>query len=98
LLWIGIEFGFAHRFDVIVAFAIGAGDVPDEGRVVVLGIGVKLALDGGESAEQEIAGIRECGSAAGRDAVLGEELEESGEEFVDVLGGSEFLFVGCEYI
>src|SRR5580693_7783062 len=78
-LWIGIEFGFADGFDVVVAFAIGSGDVPDEWRVVVLGIGVKFVCDGGESAQEEIAGVGENGAAARSDAVLRKELEESGE-------------------
>jgi hypothetical protein len=98
LVWTGIGFGVAWWFDVVVAFAVGAGDVPDEWRVVVLRIGVKLVLDGGQGAEQEIAGVGERGCAARSNAILCEELEESGEEFIDVGGGGEFFGAGSEDI
>jgi hypothetical protein len=56
-----------------------------------------LALDGGEGAEEEAAGVGQDGSAAGRDAVLGKEDEDLGEKLIDVGRGGEMFDVGHEF-
>jgi len=56
-----------------------------------LDAGVAVVIDGGESAEEEIADVGEDGSAAGRDVAGGEELVEVAEGVVDALGGLEAL-------
>jgi hypothetical protein len=52
--------------------------------------GMEFALDGGEGAQKQIAGIGHDGSAAGLDAVVGLEVKEAGEEVVAGDGGLEF--------
>jgi hypothetical protein len=51
---------------------------------------IEFMLDGGEGAEEEVAGIGHDGSAAGRDSVLSLEKEEASEEVID--GGRRFEF------
>jgi len=54
-------------------------------------------LDGGEGAEEEVAGIGHDGSAARGDAVLGLEEKEAGEKVIDGYGGAEFSETGDEF-
>jgi hypothetical protein len=54
-------------------------------------IGFLIGVDLRQGAEQEAADVGENGSAAGRDAVLGEKLIQVGEREVDALGGLESL-------
>jgi len=57
--------------------------------VVVLSVGVKLVLDGGESAEEQVARVSHDGGATRRDASLGLMKQEAGKEVVDGSGGLE---------
>jgi len=54
-------------------------------------------LDGGEGAEEEVAGIGHDGGAARGDAVLGLKKKEAGKEIVDGDGGTEFSETGDEF-
>ncbi len=54
-------------------------------------------LDGGEGAEEEVAGIGHDGSAARGDAVLGLKKKEAGKEIVDGDGGTELCETGDEF-
>jgi hypothetical protein len=56
-----------------------------------------LEFDGGECAEEEIAGVDQDGGAARGDAVLRDEGEKFGDEFIDVGGGGEFFEAGGEF-
>jgi len=56
-----------------------------------LGLEAVSTGDGGEGAEEEVAGISHDGGAAGSDLVAGLELIEFAERVVDVGGGEEFL-------
>jgi hypothetical protein len=60
--------------------------VHDDGDVVVVAI---LAVDGGKGTDMEAAEVGHDSGEARRDALLGEELLESGEKFVDFIGGLE---------
>jgi hypothetical protein len=51
--------------------------------------GMEFVLDGGGSAEYEVAGVGHDGGAAGGNAVFGLEVEEAGEEVADRDGGLE---------
>jgi hypothetical protein len=70
---------------VLVLGAIGAGAIHDDGDLVV---GV-FAVDGGEGAEMDAADVGHDSGEARRDALLGEELLEPGEKFVDFKRGLE---------
>ena len=71
---------------VLVLRAIGARGVHDDGDLVVLGV---FAVDGGESSAMQAADVGHDSGVARRDALLGEELLESGEKFVDFIRGLE---------
>jgi hypothetical protein len=58
--------------------------------------GVEFFFDGGEGAEEEVAGVSHDGGAARVDAIFGFEMEEAGEEVVDGDGGFEFSETGGE--
>jgi len=60
-------------------------------------IGAELVLDGGEGAEEQIAGVGHDGGAAGVDAVMRLEAKEAGEEIVDGDSGLEFGETGDEF-
>jgi hypothetical protein len=66
--------------------AFGTREVEDDllGLVVLR---IEFTVDGGESAEQEIADVREDGGAARGNAILGEQAKEIGEGSVDLRGG-----------
>ena len=62
---------------------------------------MEFVLDGGESAEEEIAGVGHDGGAAWVDLVSGLEFIEFAEGAVDNDGGAEFLGVadeGCSQV
>jgi hypothetical protein len=56
--------------------------------VVVVAVG--FLVDGGEGAEEQVAGVGHDSSTARSDAVVGLEKEESRKESVEVRGGGEF--------
>jgi hypothetical protein len=60
-------------------------------------LGMEFVLDGGEGAEEEVAGIGHDGSAARLDAVVCLEVKEAGEEVIDGDGGLEFRETGDEF-
>jgi hypothetical protein len=62
---------------------VGAGHVADDldGGVGIF-LGMELAIDGGEGAEQLVGDVGEYGGAAGGDFVLGEEEEQAREELL----------------
>jgi hypothetical protein len=68
--------------------AIGARHIDDDARFGVLR--VDFVPDGGEGAEEQVAGVGHDGGAARGDAVFGLEMKEAGEELVDGDGGLEF--------
>ncbi|HEV1993967.1 MAG TPA: hypothetical protein VGR03_06535 [Candidatus Acidoferrum sp.] len=59
----------------------------DAGRA---GLEVVFVVDGGEGAEEQVAGVGHDGGAARGDAVVGFEKEEPRKKTVDVRGGGEF--------
>ena len=63
---------------------------------LLLGLEAVVTRDGGEGAEEEVAGIGHDGGATGSDLVAGLELIEFAERVVDVRGGEEFLDVADE--
>jgi hypothetical protein len=69
--------------------APGAGEIA-EVDLDNLVLGMEFALDGGEGAEEEVAGIGHDGGAARWDAVFGLEMKEAGDELVDGDGGLKF--------
>jgi len=71
---------------MVWSVAAGAREIDDDLSLV----GAGFVLDGGESAEEEIANVGEDGGAACGDAVLGKKAEEIGEDLVEVRGGLEF--------
>ena len=60
----------------------------DLGLVPVFGM--EFAVDGGEGAEEQVAGVGHDGGAARGNAVFGLKVQEAGEELVDGDGGLEF--------
>jgi len=83
---------------IVAAREVMGVRVPAAGEVAAL-VGefpLVLELDGGECAEEEIAGVDQDGGAARGDAVLRDEGEEFGDEFVDIGGGGEFFEAGGE--
>jgi hypothetical protein len=70
----------------------GRGNIHDDGAVllVFLGWGMEFVFDGGEGAEEQVAGVGHDGGAAGRDAAFGLMKQEAGQEVVDGGGGFEF--------
>ena len=92
------DVGSGHGF--ILSVALGAGEVDDD-LGFVFEFGMEFVLDGGESAEEEIAGVGHDGGAAGVDLVPGLELIEFAEGTVDNDSGAEFLGVadeGCRQV
>jgi len=87
------DVGSGHGF--ILSVALGAGEVDDD-LGFVFEFGMEFVLDGGESAEEQIAGIGHDGGAAGVDLVPGLELIEFAEGAVDNDRGAEFLGVADE--
>jgi hypothetical protein len=63
--------------------ADGAGSVHDDRDLVV------FAVKDGEGTEMQAADVGHDSRETGRDALLGEKLLESGEKFVDFIGGLE---------
>ena len=59
--------------------------------------GMEFAFDGGEGAEEKIAGVGHDGGAARLDAVVCLEVKEAGEEVIDGDGGLEFGETGDEF-
>ena len=53
-------------------------------------IGMEFVLNGGEGAEEQVAGVSHAGGTARVDAVFGLEKKEAREELVDGDGGLEF--------
>lgn len=78
----------------IVAF--GAREIDDDllGLVVLLAV---LAAKGAMGMEQLVRDVRQNGGAAGRDAALGDEDEQPGEELLDVSGRLELRELGEEF-
>jgi hypothetical protein len=68
---------------------VGAREVDDH----LLGLVTNLLLDGGEGAEQEVAGVIHDGGAARGDLVVSLELIEFAERMIDVGRGAKFLDV-----
>jgi len=66
-----------------------AGDIArlKSGRA---GLGVVFVADGGEGAEQQVAGVGHDGGTARSDAVVGFEQEQPRKETVDIRGEGEF--------
>jgi hypothetical protein len=56
-------------------------------------LGMEFLFDGGEGAEEEIAGVGHDGGAAGVDLVPGLELIEFAQGAIDHHSGAEFLGV-----
>jgi len=48
-----------------------------------------LDFDGAVGVQEEVAGVSHDGGAARRDAILGQEAQEAGEELVHLSGGVE---------
>jgi hypothetical protein len=71
-----------------------AGKIDDDLLFVVLR--VEFFVDGGEGAEDEIAGVSHDGGVAWGDAVFGFEVQEAREEIIDGDGGLEFGETGGE--
>jgi hypothetical protein len=70
-------------------FAAGAGYVDDNlGAVIVR---FEFTINRGHAAQELRADVSKHGGAFGGDAVFREDLEESGEEEVDLLGGLEVV-------
>jgi len=78
----------------VVAF--GAREIDDDllGLVVLLAV---LAAKGALGMEQLVRDVRQNGGAAGRDAALGDEDEQPGEELLDVGGRLELRELGEEF-
>jgi hypothetical protein len=57
-----------------------------------------LAIHNYDAAEEQAGGVGQNGGAAGRDAVLSEKADDSGEQIVDLLGGSELGEVVTEEV
>ena len=80
--------GLRHRIKVVVLFAGGAAgprEVEDDPGVVF----GALAIHDHDAAEKQAAGVGNDGGAAGRDAALGEQEDDLGEQVVDLLGSLE---------
>jgi len=75
--------------------ALGAREVDDD-LGLVFEFGMEFALDGGEGAEEQVAGVGHDGGAARVDLVPGLELIEFAEGAVDNDRGAEFLGVADE--
>jgi hypothetical protein len=71
----------------------GARDVEDNFRV----IGMEFAVDGGHGAKDLRADVSEHSGAFGGDTVFRKDLEKSGEEEIDLLGGLQVVEL-CEEI
>lgn len=76
----------------VLSVAFGARHIKNE----FLGPAVNFHLDGGEGAEEQVAGKGHNGGAARGDLVAGLELIELAECMVDVDGRAEFLDVADE--
>jgi len=75
--------------------AVGAGQIAEvDGHLLV--IEMELVLDGGEGAEEQVAGVGHDGGAAGVDLVPGLELIEFTQGAIDNDSGAEFLGVDDE--
>jgi hypothetical protein len=75
--------------------ALGAREVDDD-LGLVFEFGMEFVLDGGEGAEEQVAGVGHDGGAAGVDFVPGLEFIEFAEGAVDNDRGAEFLGVSDE--
>jgi len=76
--------------------SVGARHINDDCLWLVV-LRVAFVLDGGESAQKQIARVgHDCGAARG-DAVLGLEQKEAGKEVVDRDGRLEFGETGDEF-
>jgi hypothetical protein len=76
------------------SITLGAREIPDD---LLLGVGrMEFAVDGGEGAEKQTAGIGHDRRAAGSDFITGQEFVEFAERVVDGHGGSKFLSVTDE--
>src|SRR6266403_3016487 len=75
--------------------ALGAREVDDD-LGLVFEFGMEFVPDGGEGAEEEVAGVGHDGGAAGVDFVPGLELIEFAEGAVDNDSRAEFLGVADE--
>jgi len=75
--------------------AAGAREVDDDLGLVFV-FGMEFVLDGGEGAQDQIAGVGHDGGAARGDAVFGLKMQEAGEELVDGDSGLEFGEAGGE--
>jgi hypothetical protein len=73
----------------------GAGNVHDD-RGLLFVLCIEFVFDGGDGAEEQVAGVSHNGAAAGRDFVAREEFVEFGEGAVDGDGGSEVVGVADE--
>ena len=74
---------------------VGAGEIARVNMGYFV-IGVEFVLDGGEGAEEQVAGVGHAGGTARVDAIFGLEMQEAGEELVDRDGGLEFGETGGE--
>jgi hypothetical protein len=83
----------------VAAIGVRGVRIPAAYEVVALVGEFALALefDGGECAEEEIAGVDQDAGAARGDAIFREQDDEPGDEFIDVGGGGEFLEAGGEF-
>jgi len=78
----------------IVAF--GAGEIDDDLLGLVV-LPAELPGKGAMGMEQLVRDVRQNGGAAGRDATLGDEDEQPGEESLDVSGRLELRELGEEF-
>src|SRR5215510_2311823 len=76
--------GFLHRCTRSVAFR--AGKVEKD-----LGLVFRFLVDGAVGMKELVGEVAEHGGAAGGDAAFGDLDDETGEEFLDILAGREFV-------
>jgi hypothetical protein len=76
-------------------FVPGAGEIAEVDADYFV-IGMEFVLDGGEGAEEQIAGVGHAGGTARGDAIFGLKKKETGEELIDRDGGLEFGETGSK--
>jgi hypothetical protein len=93
---IGVR-GLRMRIVVLGSVTVWAGHVEDDfNGIVLIGFGVELAVDRGQSAQELVGDIGEDGGATWRNFLFGEKEEKAAEEVVDGDGGTEFPQIGGE--
>jgi hypothetical protein len=82
-------FGFLGKSRLLSSAGDGAVDVHDDGGVLFV-LGMEFAIDGGEGAEKQLAGVGHDSGATGSDLIVGKKFVEFAEGAVDGDGGGEF--------